>query len=68
MRNRPDFDPGEPYNADLAEGIRQARAAREDRFCLADDPDNPAGICLRPSSPADPDRGCARHPRYERST
>jgi hypothetical protein len=62
MDRRPVFDPDSDYNRDLAEGIRQARVPTQARFCIAEDADTAGGICGRPSSPADPNGGCVRHP------
>jgi hypothetical protein len=62
MRNRPVFDPDSDYGRDLRVGIRQARVPKEARFCISDDADSPGGICGRPSSPADSNGGCVKHP------
>ena len=62
IQRRPVFDPDADYSRDLAEGIRQARVPRQAHFCIAEDADAAGGICGRPSSPANPNGGCVKHP------
>ena len=62
MQRRPVFDPDADYSRDLAEGIRQAMVPRQAHFCIAEDADAAGGICGRPSSPANPNGGCVKHP------